>query len=1023
MLALIHFLIDWSVRRRGWVLFGTMVFVGAGLFALKQMKFDAFPDLTNVQVQVVTASPGMDSKTVEQLVTTPLERTLGGLPNMEVVRSISRTGVSSITIVFKEGTDLWHARQLVKERIDTARDLIPKDAGQPELAPPSTGLGEVYQFVVRSPKHSTPDLYRIFERHIAPRLRTVDGVVEVNAWGGGRPQFDVMLALDKMAHHRITLAQVQSALQASATRLSGGAQVNGAEQVLIRGIQNPNTTNDIEMTVIAKGARPILLRDIAVVRRSGALTVGLGSANGKGEAIFVMIQLLAGADALATVEALKAQMPLVQKSLPEGVEIEMIYTRDKLVNNALGTVKRSLVEGGLLVIIILLLLLGDLRAGMIVATIIPLSLLGAFIGLSVFGYSGNLMSLGAIDFGLVVDGSIVIVESIVAIELSKQDNMPAVVRQTTRQVARPVLFAMGILVLVYVPILTLWGTEGKLFRPMALTVLFALMTSLILAFTYVPACAALWVRPKGKHQTWLMRHIETRYTKMLTWLMPRRALVTALVLGALTISVGLGSRLGVAFVPKLQEGDVVVQTSKLPSLSADEALRGASQVEQILLAFPEVKAVASRTGSPAVATDPMGMEEADILVKLAPRHTWKTANDTDGLVEAFSNQLKAQMPGTQFNFTQPIDMRFSELLEGIPSDVGIKIYGPDIEVLLQLGEQVASKLEKVKGAADVARPSIEGVPSVDYQPRLDQLPQYHLDPQGVLQWIMLEQRGLTATYIEQEGFQDPIVLKLSNASRQVPMKHRVMVSPNGQVVPFEAVLKATKSQTPARIDHEVGSRKVVVQANVRKQDLGVFIRDAKQQVESVKLPPGYWIEWGGKYEQLKAATFQISIVIPIVLLTIILLLAMSFRQWQHVVLILLNVPVAISGGIVILWVRQMPLSISAIVGCITLFGIAVMNGIVMLNRVQQLHQGHVTADAAFMAARERLRPVLTTALVAGLGFFPMALATGVGAEVQRPLATVVIGGLLSSTVLTLFALPVLYTWLFDANQKLNTRQP
>lgn len=1019
MLGLLHQLISWSVRQRYMVLFGTFLFACAGIFALKQMKFDAFPDLTNVQVQVVTASPGMDSKTVESLVTTPLERALGGVPNMEVVRSISRAGVSSITIVFKEGTDLWHARQLIKERVDSVRDQIPDDAGQPELAPPSTGLGEVYQFVVRSPEHSTPELYRIFEQHIAPRLRTVDGVVEVNAWGGGRPQLDVLLNLDAMAARRVTVAQVQMALEESVTRLSGGVQFNGAEQLSVRGRFNPNTPSDIERILIPNTMPPMMLKDVAVVRQAGALTVGLGSSDGQGESIFVMVQLLAGADALKTVEQLKLKMPNVQKSLPKGVEMEVIYSRDKLVKNTLSTIQYSLLEGGLLVIFVLLLLLGDLRAGLIVATVIPLSLLGAFIGLSFFGYSGNLMSLGAIDFGLVVDGSIVIVESIVAMHLSQHEDLKDAIVLRAQQVAKPVLFAMGILLLVYIPILTLSGTEGKLFRPMALTVLFALMTSLVLAFTYVPACAALWVKPKAEHQTFLMRWIDRGYHTILYWLMPRRWLMVMMVILALGISAFFGSRLGIEFVPKLEEGDVVIQTSKLPSLGPDEALRSSSKVESILLQFPEVLAVGSRTGSPAVATDPMGMEEADILVKLAPRDSWKTAKNTNDLVQSFSEALTAEMPGTEFNFTQPIEMRFNELLEGIPSDVGVKIYGPDTQVLSQLAEQVAQQLKLVPGSADVQSPAAEGVPSVEYVPIPDALMASGLHPYDVLQLIELEQKGRPVAFIEHQGFQDPIVLKLSAETRSLPIDQRVIVSPTGQVLPLGSLIHANRVETPARIDHEAGSRKSLVQANVRGRDLGVFIKEAQARVDALKLPPGYWIEWGGKYEQLKAATIQMSIVIPLVLIAVILLLILAFRQWQHVVLILLNVPIAISGGIVILWVRQMPLSISAVIGCITLFGIAVMNGIVMLSRMQELHQHVSSQKAASQAALERLRPVLTTALVAGLGFVPMALATGVGAEVQRPLATVVIGGLLSSTILTLFALPVFYTMMFKEHPPSN----
>ncbi len=1019
MSGFIHTLIAASVRNRGLVLIMTILFAVVGAAALNRLKFDAFPDLTNVQVQVVTASPGMDSIEVEQLITTPIERSLGGVPGMDELRSISRTGVSSITVVFEDGTSIWHARQLVKERLDSAREDIPDTAGTPELAPPSTGLGEVYQFMLRSPRHRLPELYRIFEEDITPRLRNVDGVVEVNAWGGGQPQLDVRLDQDQMAAHKITLDEVESRVSEQVGRASGGAQRHGEEQILVRALLNPTTPEEFEEMVLrpATSARPpLLLGDIAVVRESGSMTVGLGSADARGEAIFVMVQLLAGADALKTVDGIRARVDDIEKSLPEGVELEPIYARDKLVENALSTVEKSLLEGGLLVIFILLILLGDFRAGIIVASVIPLSLLGAFMGLHIFGYSGNLMSLGAIDFGLVVDGSIVIVESIVALELAKHEDLKGAIVQRTQSVAKPVLFAIGILLVVYMPILMLSGTEGKLFRPMSLTVLFALGTALVLSFTYVPALATYLVKPHGDHQTRLMQWVQNLYRPSLTWMMSHVMVMAALVLAALTGSVALAMSLGVEFVPRLEEGDLVVQTTKLPSISADEALRSSSMVEATLRQFPEVEAVGSRTGSPAVATDPMGMEEADILVRLAPRDTWTTATTTEGLVQAMDDKLSAALPDTQLNFTQPIEMRFNEMLEGIPSDVGIKIYGPDSQKLLELADQIAQKLEQVPGASDVSRPSLEGVPSLELIPTTEAMRTQHIAPEELMRWVELEQRGRAVTEIVRGTFRDPVVLKLSEKTLAIPLEQRVIWNDTAGAVPVGALASVHQKQVPARIDHESGSRRVIVQSNVRGRDLGSFVQEAQKVTDSVDLPPGYWIEWGGKYEQLKAASTQMMILIPTVILIILGLLYMAFGHWKYVVLIALNVPVAISGGLVILWARGMPLSISALIGCVALLGIAVMNGIVMLSRIKELHiREHSAHKAAFSAALERLRPVLTTALVAGLGFVPMALASGVGAEVQRPLATVVIGGLVSCTTLTLFALPVFYGYWFGSD--------
>lgn len=1012
----IHALIASSVKHRALVLLATLAFGVFGVWTLSKLKFDAFPDLTNVQVQIVTASPGMDSVEVEQLITTPIERALGGVPGLDELRSISRTGVSSITVVFEDGTSLWHARQLVKERLDAAREAIPSMAGTPELAPPSTGLGEVYQFMVKSPNHRLPELYRLFEADIAPRLRNVDGVVEVNAWGGGTPQLDVRLDQDRMAAHHLSLEEVEASIARQVGRASGGAQRHASEQTLLRARSNPTTPEELDQLVLraaSAGTPPLLLGDVAVSRESGSMTVGLGSADAGGEAIFVMVQLLAGADALSTVAEIKQRVAEIETSLPEGVALEPIYSRDKLVNRALSTVERSLLEGGLLVIFILLVLLGDWRAGLIVSSVIPLSLLGAFMGLHLFGYSGNLMSLGAIDFGLIVDGSIVIVESIVALNSSAQAELKSAIVQRAQRVAKPVLFAVGILLVVYTPILMLSGTEGKLFRPMSLTVLFALGTALILSFTYVPAMATYLMRPHGAHQTRLMRFLTRFYRPALEWMMDHAHVMAALVVTALVSSVAIATSLGIEFVPRLEEGDLVVQTTKLPSISPDEALRSSSIVEQTLRQFPEVEAVGSRTGSPAVATDPMGMEEADILVRLAPRDTWVTASSTEGLVQEMETRLTQALPDTQLNFTQPIEMRFNEMLEGIPADVGVKLYGPDHQKLLELADEIAQKLEQVEGASNVARPALDGVPSVELRPLPHQVSVYHVTPEELMKWVELEQRGRPVAEVVRGNFRDPIVLKLSERSLARPLSDRVIWNNVAGAVPIGAVANLVSEQIPARIDHESGSRRVLIQSNVRGRDLGSFVQEAQIAVQQVDLPPGYWIEWGGKYEQLKEASLQMMIIIPSVIAIILGLLFLAFGKWKYVLLIALNVPVAISGGLFILWWRQMPLSISALIGCVALLGIAVMNGIVMLSRIKELHEHLEDArSAAFQAALERLRPVLTTALVAGIGFVPMAIATGVGAEVQQPLATVVIGGLVSCTMLTLFALPVFYGYWF-----------
>ncbi len=1010
---LLHRIIELSVRHRGFVLGGVLAFIALGAWGLSQARFDAFPDLTNVQVQVLTASAGMASEEVELLVTLPIERELGGIPGVIELRSLSRTGISAVTVVFADGTDIWHARQLVKERLDAARDAIPETAGTPAIGPPATGLGEVYQFTVASDRHSKYALYRIFERDIAPRLVAVDGVVEVNAWGGGTPQLDVSLDPYALAARGLSAGDVADAITDALGLVAGGALVDGPEQVLVRAISNPTTVEALEDIVlrIDEGDRPVYLRDVARVEESGALTVGMGSADGRGEVLFAMAQLLAGADALGVVDGLRARMETIRAALPEGVEVEVIYDRKKLVGSTLSTVGKSLAEGGLLVILVLLLMLGDVRSGLLVASVIPLSMMGAFLGLNALGYSGNLMSLGAIDFGLIVDGTIVVAESIVALELVRREDLRAAVVERTQHVAAPVLFAVGILILVYIPILTMTGIEGKLFRPMALTVLLALVTALALSFTYVPAAASFVIRPKGHQQTRLTRALERLYTPTLGMAL-RRPLVAVAGAGmVLALSVAATVGMGIEFVPQLQEGDIVVQTARVPSISAEQALEEASRIERILGEFPEVERVASRSGAPAVATDPMGLEESDILVKLHPMDTWTTGRTQQTLVDAMSARLEAADLGAELTFTQPIEMRFNELLEGITSDVGVKVFGPDLAVLMGLSQQVAAALEGIDGAADVIAPTIEGVPGIEARLRPERLSLLDVSTRDVLTLIAGVQRGTEIGAVQRGQFRDPIVLKTA-WDRAVPVHDMPLAGGPDGVAVLGAVAEIADVNTPATIEREAGSRRFVVESNVRGRDLGGFVRDAQRRVQAdVALPDGYWLEWSGKYEQLRAAANRTAVTVPIVLFAILGVLYVAFRDWRSALLIFLNVPVAASGGLIALWLRGLPLSMSAIVGLIALFGIAVMNGIVLLSRTRELHRSHDAEAAARTSAAERFRPVLMTAFVAGIGFLPMALQTGIGAEVQRPLATVVIGGLVTSTLLTLVVLPALYARL------------
>lgn len=1007
-------IVEFSVANRLFVLIGVVAFVILGSFGLQRTTFDAFPDLTNVQVQVVTAAPGMASEETEMLVTLPLERELGGLPGVEELRSISRTGISSVTVVFENGTDLWHARQLVKQKIDTAKNDIPDQAGTPEIGPPATGLGEVYQFTISSDRHTPYELYRIYRRDIQPRILAVDGVVEVNAWGGTAPQIDVRLNPFELAAYDLPYDAVRQTVDEALGLTSGGALLDGPERTLVRARSNPTSPEALGAIRLRGGDDEIFLRDVATIRDSGSLTVGKGSADGEGEVLFVMAQMLAGADALSVVDGIRSSVDEIEPTLPDGVKMEVIYDRKKLVSNTLSTVAKSLTEGGVLVVLVLLLMLGDVRSGLLVASVIPLSMLGAFLGLNYLGYTGNLMSLGAIDFGLIVDGSVVVTESIVALKLAEDEDMRVAVARRTKDVAGPVLFAVGILILVYVPILSMWGVEGKLFRPMALTVLLALSTALVLSFTYVPAAASLFIEPKGDHKTWLARNLERVYRPILDFAMNRPAVPGAVAAVLLAGSVGLASTMGVEFVPQLQEGDIVVQTKRVPSISPQKALEEATRIEKILKQFPEVERVASRSGAPAVATDPMGMEESDIFVQLKPRSAWRTAETQQGLVEAFAQRLEKEAPGAQFNFTQPIEMRFDEMLEGITGDVGIKLFGPDLDKLLDLSDEIAERVRDIEGASDVTAPSLQGVPSYDIRMRPEKLARYGLTSDDVRRVVAGVQRGTEVGTVRRGQFRDPVVMKL-DYPREFPLEQVPISTPDGGTVPLGEVAEIRKTPSPAIVEREGGQRRFIVQANVRGRDLGGFVEQAQEVVQNMDLPDGYWVEWAGKYEQLQRAASRTAVIIPVVLFVIMGILYLAFRSWRVALLIFLNVPVAASGGIATLWLRGLPISMSAIVGMIALFGIAVMNGIVLLNRTRERHRDASAAEAARASALERLRPVLMTAFVAGIGFIPMALQVGVGAEVQRPLATVVIGGLVTSTMLTLVVLPSLYARLIPAS--------
>jgi cobalt-zinc-cadmium resistance protein CzcA len=1007
-----------ALKGRVLVLIVAALVTGLGIFSFRNLPIDAVPDITNVQVQILTRTAPLGPVEVERYVTFPIEAAMSGLPDVEEIRSVSRFGLSAVTVVFKDEVSVYFARQLVSERLPAAREGIPPGFGTPELGPVSTGLGEVYQFVVRGP-YSPMQLKEILDWQIAYRLRSVPGVTEVSGEGGFTKQYQVVIDPAKLVSYRLSIGQVFRALEENNAIGGGGYIEKNGEAYLVRGeglVEDQAAIGSIMVTTSPEGV-PITVNQLGTVRIGSAPRIGAATRDGEGEAVIAMTLMLKGANARAVAERVTAEMERLLPSLPPGVIIEPFYDRAKLVNQVIHTVAKNLTEGGLMVIAILFLLLGNWRGGLIVASAIPLSMLVAFTGMVYAGISGNLMSLGAIDFGLIVDGAVVMIENIIRQKVQARDrDHLSVVHAAATEVARPIAFAVGIIIMVYVPILTLQGVEGKMFRPMAYTVIFALVGSLVLSLTLIPVLASFFLRKEtGEHETLLLRGARRVYTPLLEWAMtrPKRTVAAAatVLAGALLIAPFLGSE----FVPRLDEGDLTLNAWRLPSVALGESLRSTLHIERVLKQFPEVTSVVSRTGTPDVATDVMGMELSDIFVGLKPRDEWTTARTKEALIERMAAALAEQVPGVGIGFTQPIEMRFNELISGVRSDIGLKIFGDDMAVLKERGDAAARLLASVPGARDVKVEQVAGLPVVRVRINRERIARYGINTADVLAAIEAAGAGRTVGKVFEGQRRFNLVVRVESATADgvAAYANLPVAAPNGSLIPLAQLAEIVVEEGPAQVSRERISRRLVVECNVRGRDLGSFVAEAQRRLAAaVPLPAGYYYEWGGQFENLRAARARLAIAVPATLLLIFVILFMTFNAATPALLIFLNVPMAATGGIFALALRGMPFSISAGVGFIALFGVAVLNGVVLMSYILQMRREGLTGDqAAHRAAEIRLRPVLMTALVASLGFVPMALSTSPGAEVQRPLATVVIGGLITSTALTLLVLPSLYGWL------------
>ncbi len=1013
-------MIRFSLRNRLLVLALTALLFAVGIFSMGRLTLDAVPDITNIQVSVVTASPSLGPVEIEQYLTYAVESSLSGLPGVEEMRSVSRYGVSSVVVVFEEGTPLWFARQLVQERLPEAREKIPEGLGSPEMVAPSTGLGEVYQFVLESPDHDAMELRSILDWQVAYRLRQVPGVVEVNAWGGYEKQFQVAVSPAALRTQGVSLSSVYDAVTRS-NALAGSASIEKRqEQILIRGEGLVRTARDLENVVVEtrEGAVPVRVHDIGRVVEGGAPRRASATRDGAGETVIGMALMLAGENAREVTRRIQDVVREIQGDLPAGVVLRPYYERTDLIDRTLATVSRNLLEGCLLVVAVLFLLLGNLRGGLIVASAIPLSMLFAFTGMAQARISGNLMSLGAIDFGLLVDGSVVMVENILRVlshEPAGGRSLRDRVLAAALEVGRPVVFAVGIIIIVYLPILTLTGTEGKMFRPMAWTVVFALAGSLLVALTVVPVlCSLAFRHGVRERETWVLRTARGLYAPTLDFAL-RRPLAVALGSAACVAAAALAAaRLGGEFLPTLDEGDLVVQTFRPTSVSMSQSIATGLEVERVLRTFPEVRTVVTRTGTPEVASDVMGIELSDVFIILRPRGEWPEERPREELIEAMEAALSDAVPGVGLSFTQPIEMRFNELISGVRSDIALKIHGDDLEELHRLAVQAAHTLEGIDGARDVRVEQQHGLQVLRIILDRSRLARYGISADEALGVVEAVKAGRRAGTVMDGVRRYDIAVRfdLPEDIGLETIRNLPVFDPDGHPVPLGQLADIRIDDAPAQISREWGQRRITIECNVRGRDLESFVREARQALDAeVPRPEGYYVSWGGTFEQLERGRQRLMLVVPSALLLILFLLYGAFGSFRLALVVFSGIPLAAVGGIFALLVRGIPFSISAGVGFIALFGIAVLNGVVMVSSITRLRQDGLAPDAAVRAgAMLRLRPVLTTALVASFGFIPMALSHGAGAEVQRPLATVVIGGLVSSTLLTLVLLPVLYRW-------------
>ncbi|RMM59800.1 Cation efflux protein [Pseudomonas savastanoi pv. glycinea] len=1033
-------LIQFAIEQRIVVMLAVLLMAGLGIASYQKLPIDAVPDITNVQVQINTSAPGFSPLETEQRITFAIETNMAGLPGLQQTRSLSRSGLSQVTVIFEDGTDLFFARQLVGERLQIAKDQLPEGVDA-MMGPISTGLGEIFLWTVEAregalKEDGTPytptDLRVIQDWIIKPQLRNVPGVAEINTIGGFARQYQIAPDPKKLAAYKLTLNDLVAALERNNANVGAGYIERGGEQLLIRAPGQLGTVDDIANIVIANvQGTPIRISSVAEVGIGKEMRSGAATENGR-EVVLGTVFMLIGENSRTVSQAVAAKLADINRTLPEGVEAVTVYDRTNLVEKAIATVKKNLIEGAILVIVILFLFLGNIRAALITAMVIPLAMLFTFTGMFTNKVSANLMSLGALDFGIIVDGAVVIVENAIRRLAHAQKKYGRMLTRSerfqevfaaAREARRPLIFGQLIIMVVYLPIFALTGVEGKMFHPMAFTVVIALLGAMILSVTFVPAAIAMFVTGKVKEEEgFVMRTARHRYAPILSWVLGHRSIAFGLALVLIVLSGFTASRMGSEFIPSLSEGDFALQALRVPGTSLTQSVDMQQRLEKAIIEkVPEVQRVFARTGTAEIAADPMPPNISDSYVMLKPQSEWPDPDKSREALIADMQKAAASVPGSNYELSQPIQLRFNELVSGVRSDVAVKVFGDDMNVLNQTAAKIAATLQKVSGASEVKVEQTTGLPVLTINIDRDKAARYGLNVADVQDAIAIALGGRQAGTLYEGDRRFDMVVRLPEQLRTdvnglssllIPVPASANSNQQISFISLSQVASLDLVLGPNQISRENGKRVVIVSANVRGRDLGSFVEEAGTTIDSgVQIPAGYWTNWGGQFEQLQSAAKRLQIVVPVALLLVLALLFMMFNNLKDGLLVFTGIPFALTGGVMALWLRDIPLSISAGVGFIALSGVAVLNGLVMIAFIRSLREeGHSLHNAINEGALTRLRPVLMTALVASLGFIPMALATGTGAEVQRPLATVVIGGILSSTALTLLVLPALYQW-------------